>query len=64
MCGVIIWGRIASVIGLPVSKSNALFASLAGAAFMGGSMHALIGSGWIKITEGVGISILLAAPFL
>ena len=63
MCGVIVWGRIASLIGLPVSKSHALFASLAGAAYVGGGAHALIGSGWIKIAQGVGISILLAAPF-
>ncbi len=63
MCGVIVWGRIASVIGLPVSKSHALFASLAGAAFMGGGIHALLAAGWIKIAYGVVISIVVASSF-
>ena len=61
MCGVIIWGRIASLIGLPVSKSHALFAALAGAAYTGGGFDALVGSGWIKITQGIGISIVVAS---
>lgn len=61
MCGVVIWGRIASLIGLPVSKSHALFAALAGAAYTGGGIHAIIASGWIKIAEGIGISIVLAS---
>ncbi len=63
MCGVIIWGRIASLVGLPVSKSHALFAALAGAAYIGGGMHALLASGWTKIGEGVIISIFLASSF-
>lgn len=61
MCGVIIWGRIAAVIGLPVSKSHALFASLAGAAFVGGGFDALLWSGWVKIGYGILISIFLAS---
>lgn len=61
MCGVIIWGRIAALIGLPVSKSHALFASLAGAAFYGGGTQALLGEGWIKVLYGIGISIALAS---
>jgi PiT family inorganic phosphate transporter len=61
MCSVIIWGRTAALIGLPVSKSHALFAALAGAAFVGGGMHALIGAGWIKIAQGIGISIVVAS---
>lgn len=61
MCSVIIWGRIASVIGLPVSKSHALFAALAGAAFVGGGIDALQGEGWIKIAYGIGISIVVAS---
>jgi PiT family inorganic phosphate transporter len=62
MCAVIVWGRTAALIGLPVSKSHALFAALAGAAFVGGGTAALIGSGWVKIAEGVLISILVAGP--
>jgi inorganic phosphate transporter, PiT family len=61
MCGVITWGRIAAVIGLPVSKSHALFASLAGAAFIGGGADALLGAGWVKIGYGIVISIVLAS---
>jgi PiT family inorganic phosphate transporter len=61
MCGVIVWGRIASLIGLPVSKSHALFAALAGAAFSGGGTGALLASGWTKILQGIGISIVLAS---
>lgn len=61
MCAVIIWGRIASIIGLPVSKSHALFAALAGAAYIGGGFDALLGSGWIKILYGIGISIVVAS---
>jgi inorganic phosphate transporter, PiT family len=61
MCGVIIWGRIASLIGLPVSKSHALFAALAGAAFSGGGADALLASGWVKIAKGIGISIVVAS---
>lgn len=61
MCAVIVWGRTAAIIGLPVSKSHALFAALAGAAYVGGGIHALIGSGWIKIAQGVGISIVVAS---
>lgn len=63
MCGVIVWGRIASLVGLPVSKSHALFAALAGAAYTGGGVHALIAAGWIKILQGIGISIVLASTF-
>lgn len=61
MCGVIVWGRIAAVIGLPVSKSHALFASLAGAAYMGGGTDALLTAGWVKIAWGIGISIVAAS---
>ncbi len=61
MCGVIFWGRIAAVIGLPVSKSHALFASLAGAAYIGGGMGALVASGWMKILYGIGISLVCAS---
>jgi PiT family inorganic phosphate transporter len=61
MCGVIVWGRIASLIGLPVSKSHALFAALAGAAYTGGGIAALKAEGWTKIGHGIFISIVLAS---
>ena len=56
MTAVILWGLVAAYIGLPVSKSHALFAALAGAAFQGGGAHALLTSGWITILKGVLIS--------
>ena len=56
MTAVILWGLVAANIGLPVSKSHALFAALAGAAFQGGGAGALLASGWITILEGVLIS--------
>lgn len=62
MCGVIVWGRIASLIGLPVSKSHALFAALAGAAYVGGGTEALLTAGWVKVGQGILISILVAGP--
>ncbi|MBI5456447.1 inorganic phosphate transporter [Candidatus Kaiserbacteria bacterium] len=56
MSSVILWGLLAAYIGLPVSKSHALFAALAGAAFHDGGTAALVGYGWIKILKGVAIS--------
>lgn len=56
MIAIILWGLVAAYIGLPVSKSHALFAGLAGAAFQFGGVHALLGSGWITIGKGVLIS--------
>ena len=56
MTAIILWGLLAAYIGLPVSKSHALFASLAGAAFYGGGTDALLAAGWITIAKGVVIS--------
>ena len=59
MCAVIAWGVIAGLKGLPVSKSHALFAGLAGAALAVGGFGALLGTGWLTILKGVGISTVL-----
>ncbi len=56
MASVILWGSFAAYVGLPVSKSHALFASLAGAAFYSGGTDALLLAGWITILKGVLIS--------
>lgn len=56
MSAVILWGLFAAYIGLPVSKSHALFGALAGAAFQGGGTDALLASGWLTILKGVFIS--------
>jgi PiT family inorganic phosphate transporter len=59
MVSIILWGSIAARFGLPVSKSHALLAGLAGAAFAGGGMDALIASGWSKVFLGIGCSFIL-----
>jgi PiT family inorganic phosphate transporter len=59
MIAIIVWGSLAAYIGLPVSKSHALFAGLAGAAFQTGGIHTLLANGWITIGEGVLISTFL-----
>ena len=41
MLSIIAWGTIAARFGIPVSKSHALLAGLAGAAFAGGGLAAL-----------------------
>lgn len=56
MLAIILWGLIAAYIGLPVSKSHALFAGLAGAAFQYGGRAALLASGWLTIGKGVLVS--------
>lgn len=56
MSAVILWGLFAAYIGLPVSKSHALFGALAGAAFQAGGADALVASGWYTILKGVLIS--------
>ncbi|MBI5470576.1 inorganic phosphate transporter [Candidatus Kaiserbacteria bacterium] len=56
MTAIILWGLFAAYIGLPVSKSHALFASLAGVAFQSGGTGALLAAGWITILKGVAIS--------
>src|SRR3989344_5362684 len=59
MLAIILWGLVAAYIGLPVSKSHALFAGLAGAAFQHGGTEALLASGWFIILKGVAISTLV-----
>jgi len=59
MLAIILWGLIAAYIGLPVSKSHALFAGLAGAAFQHGGWGALLAVGWITILKGVAISTVI-----
>lgn len=53
MLAIIGWGTFAARVGIPVSKSHALLAGLAGAAFAGGGWSALQWSGWQKV--GVGL---------
>ena len=64
MIAIIIWGTFAAKVGIPVSKSHALLAGLAGAAFAGGGLAALQTAGWQKVGIGIvssiGLGCLLA----
>ena len=57
MISIIAWGGIAAKYGIPVSKSHALLAGLAGAGFAGGGLGALQWSGWTKVGIGIVASI-------
>lgn len=66
MLSIVAWGIFAARAGLPISKSHALLAGLAGAAFAGGGWAALEWHGWFKVLVGLGLSLLLGglASFL
>ncbi len=59
MGSIIIWGSFAARVGLPVSKSHALLAGIAGAGIAGGGFDALISSGWKLVAIGMFSSICL-----
>jgi PiT family inorganic phosphate transporter len=62
MIAIIIWGGLAARFGIPVSKSHALLAGLAGAAYAGGGWGALQWTGWQKV--GIGLVCSLGLGFL
>jgi PiT family inorganic phosphate transporter len=62
MIAIIIWGTLAAKLGIPVSKSHALLAGLAGAAFAGGGWDALQWQGWQKV--GIGLVCSIAIGFV
>lgn len=59
MISITAWGSIAARLGMPVSKSHALLAGLAGAGLAGGGIAALQWSGWEKVGVGIFCSIVL-----
>ena len=61
MISIVAWGSIAARMGFPVSKSHALLAGLAGAAFAGGGWAALQWAGWQKVLIGMLLSIGLGS---
>lgn len=61
MLSIIAWGSLAARFGIPVSKSHALLAGLAGAALAGGGFSALQWSGWQKV--GIGLVCSLGIGF-
>jgi PiT family inorganic phosphate transporter len=61
MIAIICWGTFAARVGMPVSKSHALLAGLAGAAFESGGLGALQAAGWTKVAIGMFSSIVLGS---
>ena len=57
MLAIIVWGIFAAKVGLPISKSHALVAGLAGAGLAGGGWQALQWSGWTKVFLGMACAI-------
>lgn len=57
MISIIAWGTFAARVGIPVSKSHALLAGLAGAALAGGGWEALQWTGWQKVGIGLACSL-------
>jgi PiT family inorganic phosphate transporter len=53
MLSIIAWGSFAAAAGIPVSKSHALLAGLAGAGLAGGGWEALQWTGWLKVGYGL-----------
>lgn len=66
MTAIVAWGTLAAKLGIPVSKSHALLAGLAGAGFAGGGLDALQWTGWLKVAVGLvcSIGIGFVAAFL
>lgn len=59
MIAIISWGTLAARVGIPVSKSHALLAGLAGAGLAGGGVGALQWVGWQKVGIGLVCSLVL-----
>lgn len=61
MIAVISWGLVTWKFGLPISKSHALIAGLAGAGLAVGGPSVLIAEGWWKVLLGLVLSTVLGA---
>jgi PiT family inorganic phosphate transporter len=59
LTGAIAWNAITWWYGLPSSSSHALIGGLAGAAVAKGGVHALVGSGFLKISVAIVLSPML-----
>lgn len=59
MLSIIAWGTMAAKLGIPVSKSHALLAGLAGAGLAGAGFEALQWEGWTKVGVGLFCSLVL-----
>lgn len=66
MMAIIAWGKLAAPLGIPVSKSHALLAGLAGAGLAGGVLGVLQWDGSAKVGISLGCSLVLglAAAFV
>lgn len=56
---IVVWGSVATLLGLPISISHGLLAGLAGAALVASGTGALLWEGWRKVIIGLGFSTLL-----
>ena len=56
MVSIIAWGFTAARLGIPISKSHALLAGMAGSGLAAGGLSALEWSGWNKVAIGLCIS--------
>jgi PiT family inorganic phosphate transporter len=59
LTGALTWNIVTWYFGLPSSSSHALIGGLAGAAFAKGGIHALVLSGFIKVTAAIILSPLI-----
>jgi inorganic phosphate transporter, PiT family len=59
MIGIISWGIFSWYFGLPISKSHAMVAGLAGAALATAGPSVLLWKGWEKVLIGLGFSSIL-----
>lgn len=62
MMAVIAWGTFAGKVGLPISKSHALIAGIAGAGLACAGPQSLLVDGWVKVGMGMFFSIALTFP--
>jgi PiT family inorganic phosphate transporter len=58
MLSIVAWGTVAARLGIPVSKSHALLAGLAGAGLAGSGWSALQWTGWEKVGAGLVCSLV------
>ncbi|MBF0564853.1 MAG: inorganic phosphate transporter [Nitrospirae bacterium] len=59
LLSIVVWGIASAHFSLPISKSHALVAGLAGAALATAGPHALLWAGWKKVLIGLGFSCIL-----
>ncbi len=54
---IVVWATLAWVFGIPTSESHALIAGLTGGAIALNGVSGIIGSEWLKVLIGIGVSV-------